>query len=428
MATAKSSRRLTRPTGAMAGWAEAKKNPTILLGDMQKHVLARSLEDTAARDQLHIHPSEMCKDDWCPRQTFKRIKHYRDGGATLDSGRAYSFQMQTIFQEGHDVHHKFQTWLAEMGRLHGTWINVVEGETRHDHTLSAEDFATGEWRYREVPLKSESHLIIGHADGAVLDVGALVEVKTIGMGTLRMEVPTWLNRFLVTTEDGRTIYDLDDAWKNLKRPLNPHIKQTNIYGFLAKEQGLAVDKVVFIYEYKANQGVKEFSVKFNQDLVQDLLDMAFDIKTRLDNGDEQPPKPEHAAKDARVCKECPFFKDCWESKDADSDQSTGSRRNTSPGRVKPGGKAQTRTPGAARSGQARSASTGTARGTDGDVGLRTDVAVQPTDGVDELPRSATGSSGGGRKIRRRHPRKAQGVRSSGEQDREDGHGSEGEGV
>jgi len=300
MATAKSTRRLSKPSGALAGWSESKKNPSILLGDIQKHVLARSLEDTAKRDQLHIHPSEMCKDDWCPRQTFRRIKHYRDGGEPLDSGRPYAFQMQTIFQEGHDVHHKFQTWLAEMGRLHGRWYNR-KGGWYDDCTLSAEDYATGDCEYREVPLYSESHLISGHADGAVLGAGALVEVKTIGMGTLRMEVPTWLNRFIVTTEDGKQILDLDDAWKNLKRPLNPHIKQTNIYGFLAKEQGLPVDRVVFLYEYKANQGVKEFSVKFNQDLVQDLLDTALDIKTRLDNGDEQPPKPEHAAIDARVC-------------------------------------------------------------------------------------------------------------------------------
>jgi CRISPR/Cas system-associated exonuclease Cas4 (RecB family) len=386
--------------------------------------------DKAERRQDVIHPSEMCKDDWCPRQTYLRIDSVRKG-IEIPATKDHAFQMQTIFQEGHDVHTKFQTWLAEMGRMFGTWEHVTTGE-RWTGTMSAEQFATGEWRYKEVSLNSEEkYLISGHGDGAVIDLTALIEVKTIGMGTLRMEEPAWLNRFLVTTEDGKTLYDLDKAWKDLRRPLNTHIKQTNIYGVLANEQGLELDKVIFFYEYKANQGVKEFVIKLNPALVQDLFDTALDIKHALATGN-MPPKPPHTAVDAKVCKECPFFKQCWEPTDAAGIQENAKAKR---GRRKPAsrgvesGSEETARP--ARTGGARKARVGSARtaGRSDRVGRRgADAPVQPTDTVVELPWSPTGSSGGGRKAHRIRTRPAKGDGGRPEQGREDSDGGEGDGV
>jgi CRISPR/Cas system-associated exonuclease Cas4 (RecB family) len=392
--------------------SEAKASPTLLLKDIQKHVHAKAMADD--RDQKVIHPSEMCKDDWCPRQTFLRIRHYRqDDAERLSSGRSYSFQLQNIFEEGHDVHRKYQGWLAEMGRLYGTWVDKVDGEIRHGHTLSAEDYATGNWRYKEVPLFSEKFLIGGHGDGAVIDLSALIEVKTIGMGTLRFEEPTWLNRFLVETVDGTSIYDLDKAWKELRRPLKSHIKQTNIYGFLAKEMGIPIDRVIFIYEYKANQGVKEYSVKFNQDLIQDLLDKAYDIKKRLDNDSPPPRKPEHTGPEARVCKECPFYKECWDGPQSEAEQDG---RDVGAGRRKPKGRSPRRAPGAGRADEAEPRASRSSRRPHRSDGPATDEPVQPTGSVDELPWRSTGRSGGRREGGKRRTRQAQGSRGAGEQD------------
>jgi hypothetical protein len=431
VARGKPARKLTRPTGALAGLAEAKKSSAILLPDIQKHVLARAQVDKAERRQDVIHPSEMCKDDWCPRQTFLRIDSVRKG-IEIPATKDHAFQMQTIFQEGHDVHNKFQTWLAEMGRMHGKWTNTHTGQTLFDHTLSAEDFATGQWRYRELPLNAEEKFLIsGHGDGAVIDLAALIEVKTIGMGTLRMEEPAWLNQYLVTTEDGKTLYDLDKAWKDLRRPLNTHIKQTNIYGVLAKEEGLNVDKVIFIYEYKANQGVKEFVVKLNPALVQDLFDTALDIKHALSTGN-MPPKPPHTAVDAKVCKECPFFKQCWEPTDAAGIQENAKakrgRRKPASRSVKPGGEEATRPARAGRTGKAGVGSARTARRSDRTGRLGADATVQSTDELGELPWRATGSSGGGREARRVRTRQPQGEGSHREQGREDSDTREGDGV
>src|SRR5258708_1016138 len=98
-------------TGRLADYAEIKKNKNVLLSDIQAHLLAETSKPTDRRQDI-IHPSEMAKGDWCHRATY-----YRLAGWTPPKDDKFSFVLQNIFAEGHEIHRKWQKWISEMGRL-----------------------------------------------------------------------------------------------------------------------------------------------------------------------------------------------------------------------------------------------------------------------------------------------------------------------
>jgi hypothetical protein len=285
---------------------------------MEEHLLAKYQEENDRRQDV-IHPSEMAKADWCPRATYYRIRDARLGLYT-NTAEKFSGQRERIFQEGHDIHHKYQGYLRAMGVLWGKWTRLDKADT-YVGLPPEKEMRPGQWRYDEVPLSSPRLLISGHADGGLPYRSGILEVKSIGTGTLRFENPTLLTKHTVeaTTVTGVTkkIVDLDGLWRDIKRPLGSHLKQTFIYGVLATEMGLPFDKTIFIYENKATQAVKQFEVKFDPEAVDKQIGAALDIKAALDDSGHLPKRPRHTGTDTKICKACPFLKECYENEPTD---------------------------------------------------------------------------------------------------------------
>ncbi|RZU35971.1 hypothetical protein EV284_3454 [Streptomyces sp. BK022] len=391
----------------MAALAETKKNSSVLLGDIHKHLLDQHGKPTDRRQDI-IHPSEMAKADWCPRQTY-----YRLAGVSPEKDRSFSAQLEGVFEEGHMIHAKWQKWLQQMGRLWGKWKCPVcdywemgtAGRIACPSCRNRSDLAGYPvyLEYAEVPLAAEHEfLIAGHEDGAVEDLNALVEIKSIGIGTVRFDNPELLREYTVKTEDGKTVTDLDGLWKALRRPFGSHIRQTQIYLRLCKEMGLPYDKVIFLYEYKATQAQKEFVVKYNPEIAEPLFETALDIKYALKKG-KPPPRPEFAGQDKKVCKDCPFMSTCWETTTNDQSGITeglGSRPEPEHEGDTPDGAG-----GPVPASEARGRHARTAPGSHRTRRQRTDAVVRPDDSVGGVHGQPAGSGGGGRKVVRRHTRK-----------------------
>lgn len=283
-----------------------------LLGDLREHLL-QQIDAPSDRRQDVLHPSEMAKADWCPRQSWFRLK----GEPVSDPQKKHGYQLENIFDEGHYVHEKWQNRLWSMGVLEGMFQCLY-----CDHkwwATSPHECANPECEadrrvlvYREVPVDGyKRYLIYGHEDGKV--ARRLVEVKTIGQGTLRLDAPELLKANMVVGPKGNKIYDLDGIWRDLKRPLPSHLRQTGIYAQILNEQEdekYHVDEIVFLYEYKANQDVKEFTVKVNPRHAASLLDSARDIKYALDSNTEIP-RPGDRTEESKGCKTCEYFTRCW---------------------------------------------------------------------------------------------------------------------
>ena len=291
-----------RLSGKLGELAKIRAARGLLLPQLNEVVLAEAGDDGDRRQDV-IHVSEMAKADWCPRATY-----YRIAGWNVPDDR-FSLTLENIYEEGNSIHEKWQRRMRKTGKLWGYWqcamchhwkiCSADELDVITDADWIMDDNPTGlredycplgygeplshMWEYREVHMDVEdTHLISAHADGAMDDF--LVEIKSIGMGTLRIDAGKLLSKHYLPLEDSsRKVYDLESIWKELRRPLASHIRQGMLYLWIAAQNNLPFDKIVFLYEFKPNQQVKEFSVTLNMDIVTPLLEYALQIKRAVDS-------------------------------------------------------------------------------------------------------------------------------------------------
>ena len=290
-----------------------KGNQGYLLPPMQRYVIRKVADDQAESERRSdiMHPSEMCKPDWCPRRDFYRISL----GDRKDIDPRFTSEL--IFAEGHTIHDKYQAWMRAMGLLYGRW------QCRACHHLffgqspgACESCGSDSLRYREVPLENVEYMIAGHADGAVnhgndwleVDEPFLIEIKSIGLGTVRVEHSELWRKY--SDEE----FDLTRLWQEIKRPFPAHIRQATLYCWLSGYR-----KMVFIYESKWNQQTKEFVVTPDFKHIQWILEGAKDVAQAIRQGME-PYRPGWAKQDHRTCKACPYRGECWGETNDQEDQ------------------------------------------------------------------------------------------------------------
>lgn len=242
-------------------------NRTRLVGPVERLLLERNAEKSEKRDTLHLHPSEICKRDWCPRSSW-----YKISGRETEP-ESFTFQRLNIFAEGDLIHSKWQAWLKEAGVLEES----------------------------EVPIKDDEHLIIGHTDGIINDSRgrAILEIKSLGVGTVRFE-----DYDLFAMYSKKEI-SLDEMWNRIKTPFPSHIRQTQLYMHCT-----GIHDAVVLYEWKASQDVKEFSISYDPDIVTPILASCLSVVRSLE-AQTPPDRPAWLYEDHRVCKSCPYRKECW---------------------------------------------------------------------------------------------------------------------
>lgn len=251
----------------------------------------------ADRDTEHLHPSDLAKGDWCPRATY-----YKLTGVDESNPQSNTLRRMNIFRTGHDIHDKWQDWMRRAGILWGDWRCVDCG---HEFTeLSPKEcphcHSSRGFKYLEVGVYNRKYHIIGNTDGWIKDEqgDALVEIKSIGLGTVRWEAPKLYEGY----ENGDL--DMDGVWKAIKRPFASHLRQLYLYLFC-----LSLEKGIIIYENKATQEVKEFHVTLDMDVVQPMLDGAATVLDALE--DEVAPGIPEGFMKSKQCRFCPFKDHCW---------------------------------------------------------------------------------------------------------------------
>lgn len=233
----------------------------------------------STRRQDIVHPSEVAKTGWCPKATYLRIKRCRElEDPYWKPSETYGVQLLNIFDEGHYIHDKWQKRLRDMGDLWGNWYCESCGVTERrvlypqkcwhcDSTLLT---------YREIPLEDPEIMVYGHADGGIPRLKSLIEIKSVGTGTARIEAP----EIFKANSDGQKM-DLQGLWRDIKEPFPAHVRQGQLYLYLCSEMGLDFNQIIFLYESKFNQGAKEFVVKYDYDKIQPIILQIEQIKYAL---------------------------------------------------------------------------------------------------------------------------------------------------
>jgi len=269
---------------------DAKKKPYRLIGDVERHLLQRPVGD---RSTTVLHPSEMIKKDWCKRASYFLLQ-----GRTKIADKP-ALQLQSIFDEGHAIHAKWQRYFQEMGVLYGRFTCTSCDFSIFDiGTTLCPQCNKDTFEYREVTLIDNELRIAGHTDGWIKGIGddCLIEIKSIGPGTIRSESPG-----LMYDANG----DFMEAWKNVNRPFSSHIMQGQVYLELLKRMGTPVNEIVFLYELKANQSYKEFTVKADYELVRHVFDGAKFVVDAVDAG----VAPDCNNTPGGTCKQCDPYKE-----------------------------------------------------------------------------------------------------------------------
>jgi len=265
--------RVVKGGPGLTEYLNATKSAEPLFGDVQKHVLEKAAKPSGRRQDV-LHPSEMVKSDWCHLAAFHRLRLQAEPAEKSKT----TFTRENIFEEGHRTHSKWQTWLAEMGRLAGDWYclyceNVFWCDTTPDGCGHC-DAPPAALQYAEVPLNADPLRIGGKADGYSPQDSALIEIKTLGLGSLRYERPEFLERYVVETDHGR-LPDMTRLWRDFRRPLPTAVRQTQLYMYIANHfEDLPADRTVFFYDFKPTQETKSFTVTYDESFSEPLIEAA----------------------------------------------------------------------------------------------------------------------------------------------------------
>ena len=258
---------------------DTTKRDTRLLGDCQRLLLGRT--ENAGRETELLHVSEISHNDWCPRASY-----YRLAGVKPDKELPPThWRMKMIWDEGTDIHKKWQSRFWDIDRLDGMFHCLQCEHDWWDHSPDHCPQCLGRrhlLRYDEVPLVNLPLRLIGHADGQDGDL-ALIEIKSIGKNSLLWEAPQLLEAHTYKLNLGggpRTFLDYDGLWDSIRTPFPSHIRQGTFYGFLS-----GITDMIFIYECKWNQRTKEMVVKYREERIADRLAACRQICLALDGGE-----------------------------------------------------------------------------------------------------------------------------------------------
>jgi len=300
----------TKPKSSLWDLVKSGKSSTRVLGKVEQHLQLKP-EDDRRTDILHV--SEMSKPDWCLRAGYYALAGYEAASEEVH------FRARGVFDEGDRIHEKWQTRLWEMGILHGKWRCILCDhrwwETSPRACPGCGWIGTDHLRYLEVPMVNWDYRVGGHADGG-LDDGysrsGMVEVKSVGVGTVRMEAPHLLKAHTYKA-DGKSVVDVEGLWRAIRSPFPSHIRQGLLYCWVGD-----YDEAVFLYESKMSQAHKEFRVKRDDRKIAHLLDQAKKIDDALEVG-APPEPPDWADPTHRSCKACKFYRVCWDERDEAQD-------------------------------------------------------------------------------------------------------------
>lgn len=283
----------------------ARSSEPSVVGPVRQYLLLHPDRRVDAKPTLH--PSQISKRHWCPRASYFELS-----GVPAPAPGPTTLTQSGAFGLGTETHERWQTWAWRAGILRGDW-ECVGCEARFSAISPGRcpscDRPAKALRYREVPVSSPEHLIEGHADG---DIGeALIEIKTLGLGTVRWEKPDLYRRHLhtiVSRRTGRkeTVVNLEALWRDIHVPFPSHFRQGQIYLNVLKR-----DKMVFLYDCKfLSVEPKEFVVKRSSQAVRDILEGCLDVRYALKVG-KAPYRPRWAAKTHSACRSCVYNAHCY---------------------------------------------------------------------------------------------------------------------
>lgn len=228
-------------------------------------------------------------------------------------------RLRRIFENGDGVHERLQGYLEAMGRM----------------------------MMAEVPVIDDDYLIQGHSDGLVtfgrlLALLAVLEIKSINdrnWQELKEPKPEHRRQAMVYLhslekrrqwlhENFKTYAEFLASEPERKAWAEAHYQHINGGRKFTREQKIAkkvkdqliadeilfdmdkpIDTVIFWYENKNTQAIKEYTVKYDEKVTEEVLGEYEYLNECVDK--KKPPSRGDHTKNCYECMQCDFKYDCW---------------------------------------------------------------------------------------------------------------------
>jgi len=152
----------------------------FVIPTLEEQVLLDSIPDNAKRRNDVFHPSQICRNDFCPREW---LLQQRDPSL---NGKSVTVQQQLRFDVGKILHSYIQEKLGNAGVLFGTWkcTRLCEGKECNTIGFKPKGVCKKErWVYKEPTVVDERLNIVGNTDGIIVVQGNKYTLEFKSMNT-----------------------------------------------------------------------------------------------------------------------------------------------------------------------------------------------------------------------------------------------------
>lgn len=280
------------------------KDTGIVLPKLNKFLL--TVGDDADRGHGYNSPSGVGS---CPRsQFYVRTAVKKDG--VIDA------RTRRIFDNGHHVHDRIQSYLKEEGCLLidecpvWDWDLKILGHT--DGILRVNKFSLAILEIKSINSNAYSHLTTAkpeHQMQAQVYMYCVEKLrKTIqeaeDFDSIKAELLQRYYDLLETFVEGGSRYTKDEK---INFQVDTMEKIINILYATPRP----IDTMSVLYENKDNQDIKEFVIKWDENLVEEIKEKYEAINEAVEENDE-PKRPDDAtSKSSQFCRYCNYTYQCW---------------------------------------------------------------------------------------------------------------------
>ena len=288
------------------------KSEGYIIKKLDQFLLAKNDEDEGDRRSDINSPSSASR---CERAIVYGRLGYETDGNSIDA------RTRRIFDNGHGMHDRLQKYMREQGILVMDEVPVyldrlqIQGHT--DGLLQLTKFELGVLEIKSINTNGFSKLIDARADHKEQGLVYLVCME---------ERRLWLKENFESIEELQK-YLVSKEYQEFVENHYQHMKSGNHYSrgdklIFKYEQHMQADellwktprpinKMVFLYEDKNTQELKEYVVLYNEE-AWESLEEKFEYINRYIAKNKVPPKPKEAtSKSCTMCRWCSFKNNCY---------------------------------------------------------------------------------------------------------------------
>lgn len=263
----------------------------------------------------NVEENDRAVDVNSPSQVFKcmRSLYYARTGAESDG--FIDPRLQRIFDNGTHMHLRTQEYLTKEGSLVMDECPCIDAEANiQGHTDGI--LKMTEQEYAILELKSMNSILFGKLKEPKPEHIAQAMIYMYCTECRRQELAVMADKEFKKSEKERAEFyrsryqHLKAGKKHTKEEKIQHNIDTNLkLDNLLHTIKRPIDRIVFLYENKDNQELKEFVIEYDDDLMCDILDFYDQVNYYVAN--KKVPPREGTSKSCNVCRFCGYRNECY---------------------------------------------------------------------------------------------------------------------